>query len=279
MKILFNITFHWQIEQLKFHLDNLFTWKISDDSQYLITSAHKENILSIQKYCETNYPTKNVRYIFIEEDKGYHIGTIVNVVESIKFASSNLHFDYLVNVEADNMFYDESKLLKIVNTMKEKDKHCILIEEGYGKTPQNVNWNKHASFNHLHITTLNIFSKNFILNYYPLDYIEDIMNWGWLLHGGTPFEAYISYAFLIKNGLYEDEKIMDFWNGYGLRLEFDRNKIVIPGWHDPDHFVPDKFMRWGLVAAPATNGDPKMRDWNIMKKFIELHKPLMYDTE
>ncbi len=276
-KIVFNITFHWQIEQLKFHLDNLFSWKLSEKNEFVITSAHELNLNTIKEYCYQNYPNKKVNFCFIEKDMGYHIGTIMNVIESIKYIDENKEYDYIVNIEADNMFYDENKLKYIIKKMEELEKHMLLIEEGYGKLPHN-NWPFLGIPNYLHITTLNIYSKYFIQNHFPKEYYEDYMNFGWCGNPGTPFEAYLAVSFIKKHNLYSDDVQMDYWNKYGLRLDYDRSKIVFDGWYKPDDMTPDKFMRWGIINCPATAGRA-ISGWEIAKQFIELHKPLMYDPE
>ena len=88
-KLIFNITFHWQIDQLKFHLDNLFNWQLSNTNEFVITSAHHQNLNIIREYCSKNYPNKKVDFCFIEKDMGYHIGTIMNVIEGIKYINQN----------------------------------------------------------------------------------------------------------------------------------------------------------------------------------------------
>jgi hypothetical protein len=274
-KIIFNITFHWQLEQLKFHLDNLFSWEISSKSEYVITAAHSENLKNIKEYCEQYYPTKKVSFCFIEKDMGYHIGTIMNVIESIKYIDLNKEYDYIVNIEADNMFYDENKLKYIILKMVENDKHMLLIEEGCGKSPHN-SYSHLGVPNYLHITTLNIYSKYFIENHFPKEYYEEYMNFGWCGNPGTPFEAYLALAFIKKHNLSSDENQMEYWNKYGFRLEYDRNKVTFNGWYEPDNMTPDKFMRWGIINCPSTSGEPK-KGWEIAKQFIDLHKPLMYE--
>jgi hypothetical protein len=277
-KIIFNITFHWQLEQLKFHIDNLFSWSISNDSMYVVTTAHAQNLESIKSYCLHKYPEKNVQFCFIERDMGYHIGTIVNVIESIKYIDSNFNYDYLVNIEADNMFYDESKLLRILNKMSDSDKHALLIEEGYGKEPYNKLWPHLNIPKYLHTTTINVYSKHFIETFFPKEYNEELMNFGWCGNPGTPFEPYLSLSFIKKNNLYSDEVQMNFWNKYGLRLDYDRSRIVRQDLYRPDDMTPDKFMRWGIVNCPSTAGNA-VGGWEIVKTFIEFHKPLMYDPE
>lgn len=277
-KLIFNITFHWQIEQLKFHLKNLFSWHISNESEFVVTSAHKQNLEEISKFCKEQHPNKKVDFCFISEDHGYHIGTIVNVIESIKYIDENKTYDYIINIEADNMFYDESKLTFILSKMKEKNKHMLLIEEGFGKIPHNKLWPHLKIPNWLHITTLNIYSNFFIKNFFPKEYYEEYMNIGWAGRPGTPFEPYISLSFIKKHNLTNDQIQMEFWNKYGLRLDYDRNKKIFDEWYMPDDMVPDKFMRWGIINCPATAGQPK-KGWELAKEFIELHKNLMYNPE
>ena len=50
-KLVYNITFHNQLEHLKYHLDVITKWKCNSNSEFVITSAHKENISSIEEYC------------------------------------------------------------------------------------------------------------------------------------------------------------------------------------------------------------------------------------
>lgn len=276
-KLIFNITFHWQIEQLKFHLDNLFSWQLSNTNEFVITSAHEQNLNGIREYCSENYPNKKVDFCFIEKDMGYHIGTIMNVIESIKYIDENKEYDYIVNIEADNMFYDEDKLIRIIAKMGITNKHMLLIEEGFGKQPHNLFTHLNVP-NYLHTTTLNVYSKYFIQNHFPKEYYAELMDFGWCGNSGTPFEAYLALSFIKKHNLISDDIQMEYWNKYGLRLEYDRSKIVFEGWYKPDDMTPDKFMRWGIINCPATAGRA-VSGWEIAKQFIELHKPLMYDAE
>ena len=46
-KVIFNITFHWQLDQLKWHLENIFSWESSDNYEYLLVSAHEDNLSKI----------------------------------------------------------------------------------------------------------------------------------------------------------------------------------------------------------------------------------------
>lgn len=278
-KIIFNITFHWQINQLKFHLNNLFKWGLAKKSEFLITTAHKENLEEIKKFCNENYNDIIVDFLFIDVDHGHHNGTTFNVFESIKYINKNKDYDYIVNVEADNMFYSEDKLIKIINDLINQKKHMLLIEEGFGVTPHNKCFYHMDIPKYLHITTINIYSKYFIQNLLPIEnYYTDLMNFGWCGQPGTPFEAYLSLSIIRKNNLTEENQ-MDFWGENGLRLEYDRNKIIIPDWYQPDDMTPDKFVKWGIINCPSTAGVPNETSLNTAIKFIELHKDLMYETK
>jgi len=277
-KLIFNITFHWQIEQLKYHLNNLFSWNISSDCGYVITTAHKNNFEEIKKYCSQNFNNKNIDFLFIEEDHGHHNGTTYNVFESIKYIDSNKNYDYIVNIEADNMFFSEKKLLNIISKLENNNKHMLLIEEGYGKQPHNVCWPELDIPKYLHITTLNIYSKYFIQKFFPKEYYFNLMNFGWCGQPGTPFEAYLALSIMKKNNITEENQ-MDFWNGIGLRLDYDRNRIIFPGWYKPDDMTPDKFIKWGIINCPSTGGIPNSDSLELAIKFIELHKTLIEDAE
>jgi len=283
-KIIFNITFHWQIEQLKFHLDNLFSWEISNNIEFVVVSAHKSNLNNIKNYCLENYPNKKTDFHFIPEDKGYHLGTIYNVVGGINYIKDNKDYDFIVNVEADNMFYSEQKFIKILNTMIQNEKELLLIEEGYGKSPHTA----YPELNipkYLHITTLNIFSKKFITENFPCEYYEEFMHFGSGGRPGTPFEVYIALSIMKKNNLTESNQ-MDFWDSKGLRLEYDRSKIYFNGWYFPDNLTPDRFVKWGIFNCFATCGEDNLikermneNGWNFIKKFVDLHKDLMNGAE
>ena len=57
-KVIFNITFHWQLDQLKWHLENIFSWESSDNYEYLLVSAHEDNLSKINNWVDENYPKK-----------------------------------------------------------------------------------------------------------------------------------------------------------------------------------------------------------------------------
>ena len=48
-KLIFNITFHQQFDNLKFHVDRILNWTISDDIKFMFTSAHESNLDKIEK--------------------------------------------------------------------------------------------------------------------------------------------------------------------------------------------------------------------------------------
>ena len=127
-KLIYNITFHNQLEELKFHLDIILQWSCNKTAEFVLTSAHKENISNIKKYCITNYPYNKFNYLYISEDYGYHSGALFNVNEGIKYIKDHKEYDYLINIEADNMFYDEAKFLNLLSEMENNDKHLLIID-------------------------------------------------------------------------------------------------------------------------------------------------------
>ena len=158
-KLVFNITFHNQLEHLKFHLDVITKWKCNVDSEFVITSAHRENLSNIEEYCNLNFPNHNFDYLFIEDDRGYHMGTLINVNEGIKYINNNKQYDYLVNVEGDNMFYDETKFLNLLSKMEQMDKHLLIVD---WVTKGGYLYTNYPNLPKYHIlTTLNIYSKYF----------------------------------------------------------------------------------------------------------------------
>jgi len=59
-KITFNISFHWQLDQLKWHLENIFNWNKIKNAEYVIVAAHKENLKLINEWIKNNYKDKRV---------------------------------------------------------------------------------------------------------------------------------------------------------------------------------------------------------------------------
>jgi hypothetical protein len=271
-KLIFNITFHNQLEHIKFHLGVITKWKCNNNSEFVITSAHKENLSNIKEYCNLNFPTYNFDYLFIEKDEGYHRGTLINVNEGIKYINNNKQYDYLINVEGDNMFYDESKFLNLIQEMELKDKHLLIVDwmtKGHFLYTNYPNLPKYHS-----LTTLNIYSKYFIDNHYPLDYYEEIEDLGWDGNKGTPFEDYLSMAFNKKHSLDTEGKILGYFNRWGYYLNYNINlketpdhgicckevyynnekqcfvccgEEIPPYFYMPDALIPDRFLKYGLV--------------------------------
>ena len=168
--------------------------------------------------------------------------------------------------------------------MIDQNKDLLLIEEGKGK-------GLHTSFpdinvpKYLHITTINIYSKHYIKNFFPKEYVEEYMNFGCGGRPGTPFEAYLALATIKKNNLTEENQ-MDFWNKHGLWLDYDRNRIVFEGWYYPDNLTPDRFIKWGILNCFSTCGEDNLikermgdHGWNSVKTFINIHKPLLDESE
>lgn len=270
-KIVFNITFHHQIDILKFHLTNLFNWSCSQNMEYVITSAHKENLKEIAKYVAETHPIQKVECVFVPEDHGYNLGTIMNVVCGIRYIHQNKSFDFIVNVEGDNMFYYEDRFLKIINEMGIQNKHLLLIEEGYGKE-LHTNFPQLNLPHYFHFTTLNIFSKEYIDNHFPHDVYKNITDIRWSGRPGTPYEIYMGLATIIKNNLTQENQ-MEFYNNKGLRLDYDRNANPL-NWSEPDNMVPEKFLKWGIINAPTTAGGSIDADWTRLIQFINHYTPL-----
>lgn len=275
-KVVFNITFHHQIDILKFHLSNLFDWSCSRDMEYVITSAHKENLENIAKHIADVFPEQKVECVFVPEDHGYNLGTIMNVVCGIKHIHQNKTYDFIVNVEGDNMFYYEDRFLKIINEMLKQNKHLLLIEEGYGKE-LHTNFPELNLPHYFHFTTLNIFSKDYITNHFPLEIYKDISDIRWSGRPGTPYEVYMGLATIIKNNLTQENQ-MKFYNEKGLRLDYDRNANPL-NWSEPDNMVPEKFLKWGIINAPTTAGGSISADWNRLVEFINHYKHLKSQYE
>ena len=115
-KLVFNITFHNQLEHLKFHLDIITQWGCNKNTEFVITSAHKENINEIKRYCDLNFPKHIFDFFFVEEDRGYHKGTLYNVNEGIKYINTFKQYDYLrlykLSEKMSRMTLIESSLFK-----------------------------------------------------------------------------------------------------------------------------------------------------------------------
>jgi hypothetical protein len=224
-----------------------------------------------EHFIKTQYPSINITYNFISDDHGYNLGTIKNVIEGIRYIKNNKSFDYIINVEADNMFYFEDVLIRIINMMDEQNKHMLLVEEGHGREPHNKLASQGAP-SCFHFTTLNIFSNLFIEKYFPFEYYQDYINYTWCGRPHTPYECYMGFATMKKNNLIE-EKQMEFYEKVGLRLDYDRNASPL-GWNEPDNMVPEKFLKWGMINAPSTAGGEINADWTRLKDFIIKHEPL-----
>lgn len=276
-KLIFNITFHQQFDNLKFHVDRILNWTISNDIKFMFTSAHESNLDKIEKYVALKYPDQNVSFFFIDKDYGYNLGTTMNVTKGLEYIAQNEDYDYVVNVEGDNMFFFEDKLIKIINQMKLRNKHMLLIEEGFGRAPhrsiQGAIACQHPKW--FHFTTLNIFSKFYLDNYFPFDLYAQVIDIRHCNRPYTPYEAYMGLATMIKNNLSESNQ-MDWYNKVGLRLDYNRDANP-KGWSEPDNMVPEKFLKWGIINAPSTAGGEQgdaNQTWVRTKDFIDLHMPL-----
>ncbi len=279
-KIIFNITFHHQIDVLKYHLDNILNWGSANILEFVIVTAHSENLEKIKHFTKENYPDKKIDFIFTDPDLGYHMGTMKNVYGGIEYIKNNKNYDFIVNVEADNMFYDERKLYSIISDLIINKKEFLLIQEGHNRRDGNLNLQTtYPELTHLprylHITTLNIFTKNFIEEYFPFDVYDDIFDLGWMGQNGTPFEVYFALSMIRKHNLKSENEQIEFFDRIGLRLDYDYNKIIYQGWYYPDNMVPDKFIKWGIVNCHSTAGGRLNGTWEPVKEFINLHKPLI----
>ena len=278
-KVIFNITFHWQLDQLKWHLENIFSWESSDNHEYLIVSAHKDNLSKINDWVDQNYSEKKVETLFIDGDYKNHLGCTVNVIEGLKHIRDNKEYDYIVNVEADNMFRDEKKFLKLVGKLKENNKHMLLVDHDsvYGKL-----FNKHPqqqSRNYFHMTTLNIYSKYYVDNHLFLDYDEEFMDYGWYGAPGTPFESYFALVLLKKNSINNDKELLDYLEKYTYRLSYSRNANPC-NFAEPDDLTPDRYMKYGIMNCPNArdgHGASQPDIWRSALRFVQLHDPLKYD--
>lgn len=281
-KIIFNISFHWQLDQLKWHLENIFSWKSSEHHEYVIVSAHRENLEKILEWVESNYPQKNVDTVFVEKDYGNHFGCALNVIEGIKhIQKTKLNYDYLANVEADNQFRDENKFLKLVDKLKENNKHMLLVDHPsvYGKLFNYFFQNQPR--NYFHMTTLNIYSKYFVDNHLPLEYDEEFMGYGWFGAPGTPFEPYFALSLIKKNQIKNDDELLEYLEKYGYPLIYDRNANPC-NFAEPDDLTPDRYMKYGILNCPNarnSTGASQPEIWKSALKFVELHDPLKYDFE
>lgn len=302
-KIIFNITFHWHFSQLKWHLENLFSWDCSSKCEYVLVTSHKENLDSIVEWVKENYPQflDQVDPFWINEDEkpfrkpfGNHLGCTVNVIEGLKYIKNNkINYEYVANVEADNQFRDEQKFLKLIDKLKENNHHMLLVDhpstwqyrDNLSPTPSKYG-SLFKSFPdkqdryHYHMTTLNIYSKFYIENYLPLDeYYEEFMDYGWCGAPGTPFEAYFALAFNKKNNFKTDEELISHVEQYSYPLYYDR--YLNPcNYAEPDDLTPDRYMKYGIVNCPNARGSIGASQpdiWLAVLKFIELHDPLKYD--
>jgi hypothetical protein len=291
-KLVFNITFHNQLEHLKYHLDVITKWECNVESEFVITSAHKDNLFNIEEYCKLNFPNHKFDYLFIEDDKGYHMGTLINVNEGIKYINNNKQYDYLINVEGDNMFYDETKFLNLLSKMEQTDKHLLIVD---WVTKGGYLYTNYPDLPKYHIlTTLNIYSKYFIDNHYPLEYYFDLTNFGWESNSGTPFEDYLGMAFSKKHSLNSEVKILEYFNTWAYYLNYDMSWKQTPNhgvctkdsYYDfnkkcfvccgedipvyaylPNAHIPDRFIKYGLVLFT--------KDIEPTLKFIETYKPFL----
>ena len=293
-KIVFNITFHSQLEHIKFHLDVILKWKCNKNSEFVITSAHKENLTEVKEYCNLHFPNHIFDFVYLTTDYGYHAGTLFNVNEGIKYIKENKQYDYLVNVEGDNMFYDEDKFLYLLSKMETHHKHMLLIDCATKGNKLHTNYPQHSHLSKYHtLTTLNIYSKYFIENHYPLDYYEEYMSFGWGDNPGTPFEDYLGLAFNKKHSLSTEKAVEDYFNNWGYYLTYDIQwKITnhgpcnnVTGYsHETGCFsccgesyppyvyfahahIPDRFVKYGIVLF--------VKDLEVSKQFIEFYKPFI----
>ena len=99
------------------------------------------------------------------------------------------------------------------------NKHLLIID---WVTRGDYLYTNYSNLSRYHaLTTLNIYSKYFINNHYPLEYYNEIINLGWENNPGTPFEDYLSLAFNIKHSLNTEEKILEYFNKWGYYLNYD----------------------------------------------------------
>lgn len=284
LKLAYNITFHHQLDSLEFHIDNLMKWSISDKIKFVLTSAHDSNLKAIAKYIQSKKYSKQFYSLFVTPDWGYNRGTVVNVCTGLDFIRKNLEYDYVVNVEADNMFYFEHKLLSIIDEMVTKNKHMLIIPEGDTQETnigndilglRGLKTGRHLSNEipkYHHFTTLNIFSKKFLEENFPFEHYDEFANFSWAGRRGTPYEDYMGLAIIKKNNLTEESQL-DFYKTCGLKLDYDVTYTPY-GWNEPDNMVPDKFIKWGIVNSPSTAGGSLDADRMRVKQFIDLHTPL-----
>jgi len=275
---------------MKYHLDHIFDWPSSSYSEYVLTSAHTEYLNDIKEFVGSKYPTKKVNYIFVPEDCGHHIGTVLNVLGGISYINDNLglDYDYLINTEADNMFWDENKMLKMIYDMKKQNKHMI-VEDHFAQCGFEL-CSSFPQFPHkyINISTLNIYSKSFAKTQLPLIPYDDIINFGWCGEPGTPFEAYLGMAFVKKHNIITKEEQLDYYKKNAYILDYDIKKIIHTS---PDHIpeydtTPDRFMKYGILHMPNKGSNKvglgKEREddtWKRIFKTIELHKDHMYEFE
>jgi hypothetical protein len=277
-KITFNISFHWQLDQLKWHLENIFSWKKIKKAEYVLVSAHKENLKFINEWIENNYKDKKVDYLFISEDHGNHFGCAKNVIEGLKYIRDKKDYDYIANVEADNQFRDEDKFIQLISKLEENKKDMLLIdhEAMYGK---GLFTRFDNTRNYFHMTTLNIYSKNFVDNLLPLEYNEKYMNFGWCGAPGTPFEPYFALSLIDKNSLKDDSEVLAFIEKHSYKLKYDQ-KLNPCNFAVPDDLTPDRYMKYGVLNCPNarnSTGPTEPDAWKSALKFVELHDPLKYE--
>lgn len=281
------------MDPLRFHLDTVLKWNCSNNLTFVLTSAHRDNLSSIAEYCELNYPEHEFDCVFIEEDHGYHKGTLYNVNEGIKYINEYKEYDYIVNVEADNLFYDENKFFHLLNKMEVEDKHLLIVDWVTKGDSLYTNYPELPKYHSL--TTLNIYSNYFINNHYPLDYYEDLVDLGWNNNPGTPFEDYLSMAFNKKHNLDTEDKIKEYFKRWAYYLDYNLWWKTHPNGNEcsalnaynpskhvfechcgellPRHFyfrdalTPDRFIQYGLVLCTT--------DIQETKNFVNLYKPYL----
>jgi len=278
-KIVFNISFHWQLDQLKWHLENIFNWNKIENAEYVLVAAHKKNLKLINEWIRKNYKDKKVDYLFISEDHGNHFGCAKNVIEGLKYIRDKKDYDYIANVEADNQFRDEDKFIQLVNKLENENKNMLLIDHEAVYGPDL--FTKFNTRNYFHMTTLNIYSKKFVEEFLPLEYNKKYMNFGWCGAPGTPFEPYFALSLIEKNNLKDDNEVQNFLDTHCYKLNY--NQQLNPcNFAQPDNLTPDRYMKYGILNCPNTNnsmGESQPDVWKSAKKFVELYDNLKYDIE
>jgi hypothetical protein len=285
MKLVHNISFHWHKGQLEYHLNHILKWKSSSDSEYVLTSAHKENLNWARSFINNEHyeHVNKFHYVFIPEDHGHHFGTTYNVTEGLRYVRDNLRFDYIVNSEADFMFWSEDKMIQIIDKLYKLNKHMLVMDHKaiYGNDmcrnfPYGEGYTK--------ISTLNIYSNKMIQTVFPFDYNSELIDLGWCGESGTPWEDYLAMSISKVMGLNTAKLQNDFYDKFAYNMEYDWNVKSAIEPSDNTFTLPERFCKYGILAMPnlysnrvGVGSEREGDQWKIISDIIDYYKDKMCD--